>query len=249
MNYSNISLFNTPLFNTPLPLLHPFNGRILDIIFPSKDNLSIRNIVSRSQARPTGKYPSWKMDCFLEWESPNECYAYRLLDVRPTVKKFYGQYMVIDFELNGERHWHVPDILAIEEDGKKIWEVKSEKFASTDWIRQRTAFLSWALPKEGYSYSLALSEELKRQPRLMNASAILRHGRRPICPQVRERLRRIFLDEPQITWGEIVPRDKPFLAAVCRLILEGQIGIDMDKAISPIANLWWNQDNSQHGGC
>lgn len=239
---------NVPLFNGPPALLRPFNGKILEIVYPTGDSLSVRKIVSRSQARPTGKYPSWKMQRTLEWESHNELHAYRLLDSNPKVKEFHGQPIAIHFELNGERHWHVPDILSIAESGKELWEIKPEKFASTDWIGLRTAFLSWALRREGYSYGLAISEELARQPRLMNASTILRHGRKPVSPQVREQIRLNFFDVPRITWGELMSRNKPLLAAIYRLILEGYIGIDMDKAISPVAYLWWNPDSGLYGG-
>lgn len=243
MNYPN-----APRFDSHPALLRPFNGKILEIVYPNGNNLGVRKIVSRSRSRPTGKYPSWKMQRVLEWESHNELHAFRLLDVNPKVKEFYGQPVAVHFEIDGERHWHVPDILSITNNGKDLWEVKPERFAASHRIAKRTAFLSWALRREGYRYSLVISEKLGRQPRLMNASTILRHGRDPVAPHIREQLRLNFLDEPRITWGELVSRDKPFLAAICRLILEGQIGIDMDTAISPVAFLWWNPDNSLHGG-
>src|SRR5215813_8651303 len=52
--------------------------------FCSEGALS-RNVVTRSRVRPTGKYPSWKMERMLEWESRNELHAFRLLDCDPSV--------------------------------------------------------------------------------------------------------------------------------------------------------------------
>lgn len=59
------------------------NNPILEIAFPPEGTVRARRIVSRSRARPTGKYPSWKMGRMIQWESTNELNAYRLLDANP----------------------------------------------------------------------------------------------------------------------------------------------------------------------
>ena len=60
---------------------------IISIELPNEGNLRSRTVVSRSRARPTGKYPSWKMGRMIQWESCNELNACRLLDANPRKKR------------------------------------------------------------------------------------------------------------------------------------------------------------------
>ena len=65
--------------------------RILRIVFSSAEQVRSRRVVTRSRFRPTGKYPSWKMERMLQWESMNELNAFRLLDCDPRVAVFTEQ--------------------------------------------------------------------------------------------------------------------------------------------------------------
>ena len=65
--------------------------RVLRIAFSSPEQVRSRRIVTRSRFRPTGKYPSWKMERMLQWESLNELNAFRLLDCDPRVTLFSEQ--------------------------------------------------------------------------------------------------------------------------------------------------------------
>ena len=62
--------------------------RVLRIVFSSPEHVCFRRVVTRSRFRPTGKYPSWKMERMLQWESMNELNAFRLLDCDPRVTVF-----------------------------------------------------------------------------------------------------------------------------------------------------------------
>src|ERR1700677_1489546 len=53
---------------------------IVRVVFPEPGQPRSRGVVSRSNARPTGKYPCWKMGRMLHWESENEFNAFRILD-------------------------------------------------------------------------------------------------------------------------------------------------------------------------
>jgi hypothetical protein len=62
--------------------------RVLRIAFSSPEQVRSRRVVTRSRFRLTGKYPSWKMERMLQWESINELNAFRLLDCDPRVTVF-----------------------------------------------------------------------------------------------------------------------------------------------------------------
>jgi hypothetical protein len=64
---------------------------VLRIAFSSAERVRSRRVVTRSRFRPTGKYPSWKMERMLQWESINELNAFRLLDCDPGVTVFSEQ--------------------------------------------------------------------------------------------------------------------------------------------------------------
>jgi len=44
----------------------------IEIKFPVDGKIRSRKVVSRSNARNSGKYPSWKMQRMMQWESPHE---------------------------------------------------------------------------------------------------------------------------------------------------------------------------------
>ena len=61
------------------------------VIFPEPGELRSRRVVSRSNSRSAGKFPSWKMKRMLHWESIHELNAFRLLDCDPDVTCFSEQ--------------------------------------------------------------------------------------------------------------------------------------------------------------
>ena len=65
------------------------NAAIRSIVFPEAGKLRSREVVSRSSARPKGKYPSWKIRRMVQWESENELNAFRLLDCDPDVTRYF----------------------------------------------------------------------------------------------------------------------------------------------------------------
>jgi len=73
----------------------------IKINFPKDGKLRSRKVVSRSRHRVTGKYPSWKMNRMIEWESKNELNAFRLLDASSIILEFNEQPMTIHYILNG----------------------------------------------------------------------------------------------------------------------------------------------------
>jgi len=203
---------------------------ISSIEFPEPDQLRSRRIVTRSRARATGKYPSWKMGRMLQWKSVNELLAFRLLDCDPEVKRFNEQPCEIVYVQNGVAHSHFPDIL-VEMDGlKQLWEVKPESEALRPEIASRSALLVKELPKWGYSYRVVIGQDLAKQPRLGNAIMLLGFGRAAVSERDQELIRLTLQCQKSLLWSEACsgvygPKGREIL---CGLALRGALTLDMN---------------------
>jgi hypothetical protein len=209
----------------------PFVGRqgaVKSVVFPELGELRSRKVVTRSRARSTGKYPSWKMGRMIQWESTPELNAFRLLDSDPMVIRFSEQPCEIAYLQDGVVRGHFPDILVEYVDRKELWEVKLESEAVKPEIVVRTALLG-DLTTWGYDYKVVVAEELASQPRLKNAMK-LHHfgGLRAVTPAEHESIRLEFKRSPELVWsdacrGAYGPRGREIL---CRLALEGVLKVD-----------------------
>jgi hypothetical protein len=208
-------------------------SKVISIEYP-QEGVRARRVVTRSRARPTGKYPSWKMGRMVQWESHNELNAYRLLDANPAVLAFYEQPLVIRYHLDGEQHIHYPDTLVKLVTGRELWEVKSAAEATRPENASRTRFLTDALPNHGFTYRMVLAEDLGREPRLSNVLTLLKYGRQPVGILEREQVRLILEATGGICWGaatngELGPRGRFILA---RLALEGILHLDIEQPLT-----------------
>lgn len=201
------------------------------INFPQDGKIRSRKVVKRSNARNTGKYPSWKMQRMMQWESVHEGNAMRILDANPSVISFHEQPCEIIYTLNGEKHRHYPDLLVIEADQKQLWEVKTAKDAAQPEVAERTAFLTTALPYYGYSYHMVIAESLASQPQLSNITRLNKLGRQALTVIQQETIRRLFKEQPVMDWGVFENQSSVALRQVSRLILEGKLSIDINQPI------------------
>jgi len=203
---------------------------ITEIIFPNAGQLRSRRVVTRSRARGTGKYPSWKMGRMLQWESRNELNAFRLLDCCPTVTQFMEQPCQICYNQGGQSKSHYPDILVEISGRKELWEVKPEGKAQQPEVAGRTALLTQALPTWGYEYRLAIDRDLAKQPRLRNAQILLRFGRHEISGYEYESVRLIHKRQGVLVWskacsGAYGAKGREIL---CNLTLRGILTVDIN---------------------
>jgi hypothetical protein len=212
-------------------------GRVTGIEFPEPGLLRSRKVIRRSNARPTGKYPSWKMDRMIHWESENELRAFRLLDCEPDVTSFKEQPCEVEYVLDGQIRRHYPDILVEANGRKELWEVKPESKALDPEVATRTSLMVHGLPKYGYTYRVVLAKNLALQPRQNNAFFLLGFGRRTATDCEWESIRRTFNDRGSLLWsdacsGAYGPRGRETL---CSLVLRGVLTFDTSLPISPSA--------------
>jgi hypothetical protein len=222
-------------FDSANPGCELATNAIIEIVFPGASQLRSREVVKRSNARPTGKYPSWKMGRMLQWESKNELNAFRLLDCDPEVAHFNEQPCEIVYVANGVSRSHFPDILVQTNGRKELWEVKPESKAEEPEIASRTALLTASLPFWGYSYRVALAKDLAAQPRQSNAFFLLGFGWYQVKNSEREFIRREINQNGSLLWadacsGRLGTRGREIL---CGLVLRGVLAIEMGSPITP----------------
>jgi hypothetical protein len=210
-------------------------SRIKSIHFPEPGQMHSRKVISRSNARSTGKYPSWKMGRMIHWESINELNAFRLLDCDPNVTSYCEQPCQIVYVMDEVERVHYPDIFVTTTAGKQLWEVKLRSNACEPEVLARANFLSQALPRWGYEYRTVFGEDLARQPRLNNANLLLRLGKRLVSDCEWEGVRRTLADQGELVWSEAISgnygtRGREILSS---LVLRGVLTIDMNSPILP----------------
>jgi hypothetical protein len=208
---------------------------IRSILFPVAGQMRSRKVVSRSNVRSAGKYPSWKTGRMMHWESSNELNAFRLLDCNPDVRSYSEQPCRIAYIMDGVERIHYPDILVATAEGKQLWEVKPHSDAIEPEFLTRAAFLSRFLPMWGYEYRTVLAEDLARQPRLSNANLLLRLGKRAVSDCEWEDVRRTMSERESLVWSEACAGNygRKGREILCSLVLRGALAIEMDLPISP----------------
>ncbi|HLO65331.1 MAG TPA: TnsA endonuclease N-terminal domain-containing protein [Azonexus sp.] len=204
----------------------------VDIKFAEKERA--RRVISRSNSRVTGKYPGLKSRRMHYWESSLERDAFMLLDVSTEVISFDEQPVTLYYGI-GKKLRHYPDVLVSYPNRQVFVEIKTDQEALTKEIVTRTAYLVPALARHGYGYRIWTESQIRdRSFRLANLRFLLRFGRSEVELTRFEWLRLQFKKNP-LQWKQVVghPTDKSKLAALCRLILEGRLRIDLMRPIFP----------------
>ncbi len=226
------------------------DNSVLEIFFPEDGKVRSRKIVTRSRARPTGKYPSWKMGRMIQWESINELNAYRLLDADPAAIAYHEQPLTIRYQLDGELHTHYPDTLVQWGTSRELWEIKPSAQAQRPEYIERTRLLEAVLPQFGFAYRLVLAEDLAKEPRLSNVLTLLKFGRAPVPELAWEQIRRATCDGRELVWGDVVAGalGKYGRSHICRLVLEGRVSANLEESLASTTLLTWvNGHRLQYG--
>jgi len=219
------------------------NVRLINIEWG--DGQRVRRVVSRSNYRVTGKHPSWKRGGMAYWESPLERDAFRRLDGDSSVLNYEEQPAKITYSIDGKTHTHYPDVLVSWRTRKGFLEIKTDRNADEDEIRERTDIMCRLLPGTGYSYGLWRESEIRIQPRLANDIFLLRFGRQLVPAVGRERVRRLFQEMSSIPWGVLAKQllGPDGLSYAARLTLEGVLLVNRDVPISAASLVRFNDAN------
>jgi hypothetical protein len=208
--------------------------QVLSVEF-APEGTRAREVVGRSKARSTLRFPSLRSGRMLDCESPNEHNAYALFDCNPDVLNVREQPCIVRYRLGGTQYRHYPDCLVQARTAKTLLEVKTTRDAAHPDTVARTRLLVNELPHHGYAYKVFLAEDICKQPRLRNVRIILRHARAPLTFAEKEFVRRLLQTTTALTWGDL---QSGHLAPVnlqvgCRLIFEGILRVNLDEPLEP----------------
>jgi hypothetical protein len=233
-------------------LLHAYSNEIslvsddpiVRIRLPETGKLRAREVVTRSRARSTSDYPSWKMGRMIQCESRCERDIYLLFDASPHVHRFYEQPLEITYMMNGKLCRHYPDTLVVLAQHKELLEIKPSRDALSAEHIERMHVLAPALKNYGYDYRVVLADEYVTGIALRNARLLLRHGRGDIPFDMREKMRRVLAVRNGCYWGDA---DSGLLGRngrqyVCRLMLEGRLRWPVGQVLGEATWLTVNDD-------
>ena len=216
--------------------------KIRSIRYPEEGEQRMKEIVNRSNTRATGKYPSWKMGRFMQWETVDHLKAFRSLDADSKVHSFEEQPLLIEYESGGFLHIERPHILVVTGHQKELWTIKKslETFNRIQQAEQEE--LSLHLLRHGYLRKTVMAETLEEEPRMGNQMKLLRLGRCQVSSLEREAIRHFFMKRSGVmTWGEILGAEVGPIGKniICRLVLEGLVHFDITKFWTNLTTFYW----------
>jgi hypothetical protein len=212
---------------------------ILSVQFPQYGELRARKVISRSNTRPTGRYPSFRMERMIHWRSVHELNAYRLLDCNPAVIEFSEQPCVISYRLYGHDQEHYPASRVKTANTQTLLEIMTSECAQRPEIADRSRLMKKYLPAHGYDYQVGIAEDVGRQPRLCNVRFLLRYGQGDLSFHQREFSRQLFSVHNALLWKDVLEgRHAPFSMQVAlRLVLEGNLYLNLEESFGPLTLL------------
>jgi hypothetical protein len=194
----------------------------------------VREPVSRSKSGVQGKVADVVQGRSRHAESQNEVKAFRVLAATARADAWQEQPFFLEYRAEGKKHRYTPDVLVAWGSHREVVEIKDDREAKLPETRERFALISQLLDRHGYHFRMWNASEISAEPRLTNASIILRYRRAEVEPAERERIRRRFSGSPKMPLGAF--QDAPHVAAVhsvLRLVLDGTLYIDWWRRLGP----------------
>ena len=142
-----------------------------------EDLRRVREPVSRSKSGVQGKVADVLHGRSRHAESQNEIKAFRVLAATARADAWQEQPFFLEYRCNGKRHRYTPDVLVVWGPHHEVVEIKEDREAELAESRERFALISQLLGEHGYLFRLWKTSEICAEPRLTNASLVLRYRR------------------------------------------------------------------------
>lgn len=206
----------------------------------------VREPVSRSKAGVQGKVADVANGRSRHAESQNELKAFRVLMATARSDVWQEQPFVLEYQHEGTRHRYTPDILIVWGAHQEVVEIKEDSEAESLENQTRFALIRELLAEYGFSFRMWKKSEICAEPRLENATLILRYRTVVVPARGREEIRRMFSLTPELSLRAF-GGDSPTVQNVLRLVLDGALHLDwweplcLDSRISttPIGQKVW----------
>jgi len=207
----------------------------------------VREPVSRSKSSIRGKVADVLGGRSRHAESQNELKAFRVLMATARSDAWQEQPFCLEYHSGGTKHRYTPDILVVWGAYPEVVEVQDDSEAELPENQAHFALVGELLAEHGFHFRLWKRSEICAEPRLTNASFVLRYRCVAVPPAEYERLRRAFSSTPEWLLQTLCETSKTAVQNVLRLVLDGTLHIDwwqplgLDSRISttPIGRKVW----------
>lgn len=189
----------------------------------------VREPVSRSKSGVQAKVADVLNGRSRHAESQNELNAFRILAATAQADAWQEQPFSIEHHLDGYKRRYTPDVLIVWGPRREVLEIKEDREADLPENQERFSMIAQLLAEHGYGFRIWRRSEICAEPRLTNASLILRYRRVEVPAIENERIRQLFSSTREFRLSAL--RDTPGVtaASILRLVLNGRLHID-----------WWH---------
>ena len=189
-----------------------------------------------------GKFPSFRMDAIVWFESLLERDYLYLLEFDLAVLAFYAQACRFYYRLGGKKRIYTADFYVIRQDSKQVVEVKPEAKAREPEKREIFCIAAEACERQGMEFRVVTDAEIRSEPRLDNVKLLIKYQRTPIDPQHRILCHEFFARRPEASLAQVAE----FFASkgvgrqtVYSLMRWGAIGFDLKTPIDDDCALFY----------
>jgi len=206
----------------------------------------VREPVTRSKANVQGKVADVFAGRSRHAESQNELKAFRVLMATGRSDAWQEQPFCLEYHHEGAQHRYTPDILVVWGEHQEVVEIKEDSDAESPEHQARFAVIKELLAAHGFHFRVWKKSEICAEPRLRNATLILRYRSVAVPALHNEGIRRAFSSTPELPLRALCGNSLE-IQDVLRLVLDGQLHIDwweplnLDSRVSrtPIGRQTW----------
>jgi hypothetical protein len=207
----------------------------------------VREPVSRSKSGVQGKVADVMHGRSRHAESQNELKAFQILVATAHADSWQEQPFTLEYHHEGAKHRYTPDILVIWGTRQEVVEVKDDQEAALPENQARFAFIGELLAEHGYHFRVWRRSEICAEPRLTNASLLLRYRCIAVPPSDREKVRRTFSSTSELPLRTLCEAAGTAVPSVLKLVLDGVVHVDWWEpldleskvSITPIGRQIW----------
>jgi hypothetical protein len=163
-------------------------------------------------------------------ESLNELKAFRVLIATGRPDWWLEQPFRLNYRECGSKHCYTPDALVIWGSHKEVVEIKEDSEADLPENQPRFNLIRGLLAEHGYHFRLWKSSEICGEPRMSNASLLLRYRSVRVSAVERERIQLAVSSRAEVRLSMF--EDNPMrVRSILRLVLDGTLHVDWSKPI------------------
>lgn len=207
--------------------------------FPLPSENRPLRLIQRGSTCVDGRFASRKSGGMVPWRSMPERDFCLIAEVDPCIRSFQSRPFTLDVLDRGQVSAHAPAFLIDTADGLVACDLQDDK--SDDKNTRRLPAIAWAARRRGVGYAVVEVSDLHRKPMADNAATLWRAVHVDVDPADVRFVQEALDASPGLPFGAlsdgrlgraIAP------AAIHRLIVAGEIVVDLERPLSDDAPVW-----------